>query len=114
MNPEAFLKDVLTPVLDHPEELRVEVKGEGKKRDVLIHADPRDRGRIIGKSGRMISSLRTLMKAVGEKSGVIVNVELFEEDSPRGERQSTSLTPSLTPSLVESPAGSQPEHQETL
>ena len=39
MNLEAFLKDVLTPLLDHPEDLRVEVKGEGRKCDVLIHAD---------------------------------------------------------------------------
>ena len=83
MNPEAFLKDVLTPVLDHPEELQIEVQAEGRKRDVLIHANVHDRGRIIGKSGRMISSLRTLMKAAGEKSSLIVNLELFEEDAPR-------------------------------
>lgn len=93
MNVEAFLKDVLTPVLDHPEELRIEVKGEGKKRDVFIHANAHDRGRIIGKSGRMISSLRTLLKAAGEKSGLILNLELFEEEDARAahaaERQET-------------------------
>ena len=49
MNFEAFLRDVLTPLLDHPEAFRVEVSGEGRKRDVLVFADPRDRGRIIGK-----------------------------------------------------------------
>jgi hypothetical protein len=80
MNIEAFLTDVLSPVVDHPEELRIEVKGEGRKRDLLIHAAAHDRGRIIGKSGRMISSLRTLVKAAGEKSGLAVNVELFEEE----------------------------------
>ena len=80
MNFEAFLKDVLAPVLDHPETLRIEVSGTGKKRDVLIVAAQKDRGRIIGKSGRMISSLRTLCKAAGDKSGLIVNLELFDED----------------------------------
>ena len=80
MNFEAFLKDVLTPVLDHPETLRIEVSGTGRKRDVLIVAAQKDRGRIIGKSGRMISSLRTLCKAAGDKDGLIVNVELFDED----------------------------------
>lgn len=80
MNVEGFLKDVLAPIVDHPEELRVEVAGDGRKRDVLIHADVRDRGRIIGKSGRMISSLRTVVKAAGEKAGLILNVELFEEE----------------------------------
>ena len=51
MDFEAFLIDVLTPILDHPAALRVEVKGEGRKIDVMIFAEPRDRGRIIGKSG---------------------------------------------------------------
>jgi hypothetical protein len=59
----------------------VEVKAEGRKIDVMIYADPRDRGRIIGKSGRMISSLRTLVKAAGEKAGAhTVNLELFDGD----------------------------------
>lgn len=83
MNLEAFLLDVLTPVLEHPDALRIEVKEEGRKRDVFIHAEPKDRGRIIGKSGRMISSLRTICQAAGEKSGLRVNVEIFEEENER-------------------------------
>jgi len=80
MNLEAFVTDVLTPILDHPEALRVEVKGEGRKMDVLIFAEPKDRGRIIGKGGRMITSLRTLAKVAGEKAGVNVNLELYDGD----------------------------------
>ena len=81
VSPEAFLKEVLTPLLDHPEVFRVEVKGEGRKRDVLIHADQRDRGRIIGKSGRMITSLRLLVKAAGDKAGLnLVNLEIYDGD----------------------------------
>ena len=88
MNAEAFLTDVLTPQQDCPEDLRVETKGEGRKRDLLIHANPKDRGRIIGKSGRMISSLRTLVKVAGEKAGLILNVEIFEEEGERPARKS--------------------------
>ena len=85
MDFEAFLIDVLTPIVDHPEALRVEVKGEGRRIDVMIHAESRDRGRIIGKSGRMISSLRTLVKAAGEKAGAhTVNLELFDGDEAAG------------------------------
>ncbi|WP_291272004.1 KH domain-containing protein [Geothrix sp.] len=80
MNLEAFLRDVLTPLLDHPEALRIEISGEGKKRDVLVFADPKDRGRIIGKHGRMISALRTLCKTAGEKAGLVVGLELDDED----------------------------------
>jgi predicted RNA-binding protein YlqC (UPF0109 family) len=81
MDFSAFLSDVLTPILDHPQALKVDVKTEGRKIEVMIYADPKDRGRIIGKSGRMISSLRTLVKAAGEKAGVnTVNLELYDED----------------------------------
>ena len=80
MDFEAFLRDVLTPLLDHPDAFRVEVAGEGRRRDVLVYADPRDRGRIIGKHGRMISAMRTLCKAAGEKAGVVVELELYDED----------------------------------
>lgn len=83
MNLEAFLLDVLSPVLEHPDALRIEVKEDGRKRDVFIHAEPKDRGRIIGKSGRMISSLRTLCQAAGEKAGLRINVEIFEEEDER-------------------------------
>lgn len=80
MDLEAFLGDVITPLLDHPEAFRVEITGEGRRRDVLVHADPGDRGRIIGKHGRMISALRTLCKTAGDKAGLSVNLELFDED----------------------------------
>ena len=80
MNLEAFLRDVLTPLLDHPEAFRVEITGEGRKRDVLVFADPTDRGRIIGKHGRMISALRTLCKTAGEKAGLVVDLELYDGD----------------------------------
>jgi len=85
---EAFLKDVLSPMLDHPEALRVEVRELGKKRELVIFAEQVDRGRIIGKSGRMISSLRTLVQAAGEKHGLIVNLELFDEDEKDRPRRS--------------------------
>lgn len=81
MNLEAFLRDVLAPLLDHPDALRVEISGEGRKRDVLLFAAPGDRGRIIGKHGRMISALRTLCKTAGEKAGLVVSLELDDEDA---------------------------------
>lgn len=93
---EAFLKDVLSPMLDHPEALRIEVREAGRKREVVIFAEQVDRGRIIGKSGRMISSLRTLVQAAGEKQGLVVNLELFDEDEkdrPRRDRTDHSDTP---------------------
>jgi hypothetical protein len=89
MDLAAFLNDVLSPILDHPDAFKVDVKAEGRKVEVTLYADPKDRGRIIGKNGRMISSLRTLVKAAGEKAGLTtVNLELYDEDEvPAGTRR---------------------------
>ena len=81
MDLKAFVKDVLTPVLDYPEELDVEAVKSGKQLDVLVCARQEDRGRIVGRSGRMISSLRTLCRAAGEKQGLHVNLELVEDEA---------------------------------
>jgi len=80
MDLEGFLKEVLTPVLDFPDELEVEVKKSGRQLDVSLRAPKADRGRIIGRSGKMISSLRSLIRAAGEKQGFSVNLELVEDD----------------------------------
>jgi predicted RNA-binding protein YlqC (UPF0109 family) len=79
MDLEAFLKDILVPVLDCPEELSIEIIQDGRQLDVHLRARKEDRGRIIGRNGRMISSLRTLCKAAGEKQGLYVNLELVED-----------------------------------
>lgn len=83
-----FLTEILTPLVDQPEALRIEVKQEGRKLEALIHAADGDKGRIIGKSGRMISSLRTLARAAGEKHRLEVEVELHDEEgAPRPPRK---------------------------
>lgn len=98
MDLEAFLKDVLTPMLDHPEALRIEVSARGREREVLIHAEGEDRGRIIGRSARVISALRTLCILAGEKAGLEVRVELYEaedeaERPPRAPRRAEPRRP---------------------
>jgi len=85
MDLEAFLRDVLAPALDHPEDLGIEMRTGGRQMDVLLRARQEDRGRIVGRNGRMISSLRTLCRAAGEKQGLYVSLELAEDeaDSPK-------------------------------
>lgn len=85
MNLEAFLNDVLRPLVDHPEDLRFEVREEGRRRDIRLWANPKDMGRIIGKSGRMIASLRTLCQVAGEKQNLKVSLEIEEEGRAKRE-----------------------------
>ncbi len=44
---------------------------------------PDDMGKVIGRGGRIINSIRTVVKSVGQRDGVNAIVELVEpEDAP--------------------------------
>ena len=65
-------------LVDHPDEIEVtEVEDDrGVVIEVSVHPD--DMGKIIGKRGRVIRSLRTLAKAAGQRAGENVTVEVVD------------------------------------
>lgn len=75
------MKELLTTVakalVDHPENVEVrEVEGE---RSVILElkVHPDDVGKVIGRSGRIIDALRTIVKASAAKQQKRVSVELL-------------------------------------
>ncbi|KIX84532.1 KH domain-containing protein [Thermus filiformis] len=58
-------------VVDHPERVRVE---EQRTRDgvvYLVSVDPEDKGRIIGRQGRVIEAIRTLVRAYAKRRATV-------------------------------------------
>ena len=66
-------------LVDHPEELEVTAtEGENNALILELYVHPDDVGKIIGKRGRIIRSLRTLAKAAGQRQGRSVSVEVVD------------------------------------
>lgn len=66
-------------LVDHPEELALtEVEGEGGAVILELSVHPDDVGKVIGKQGRIIRSLRTLAKAAGQRDGRSVTLEVVD------------------------------------
>ena len=81
------MKDLVTylveSLVEQPEEVIVtEVRDRATTVIELSVAAP-DMGRIIGKGGRVIDSIRTLMKVRAAKEGRRVDLELLEADEMR-------------------------------
>jgi len=74
---------IVESLVDNPEEVQVtEVRGRGSTVVELAVAQA-DMGRVIGKSGRVIDSIRTLIQVRAAKDGKRVELELLEADELR-------------------------------
>ena len=69
---------LLTRIVDHPDDIVIEEIITDDKTTLTIRANQEDLGKIIGKSGRIIRSLRDLIKLMAAKQGVYVDVILAE------------------------------------
>ena len=66
-------------LLDHPEKLEIEeVEGERGETVLELTVDPEDMGKIIGKRGRIIRSIRSLARAAATSEGDNVMVEVVD------------------------------------
>jgi uncharacterized protein len=74
-----FLEYVTPWLVDHPDEVSIhEAEGEGGSTVLEVSVHPEDMGKIIGKQGRIIRSLRTLARAAGQRDGHPVMVEVVD------------------------------------
>ena len=75
---EELLAYVARSLVAHPEEVRV-TRSERDDAVVLeLHVAADDRGKVIGKGGRVARSLRTLVRASGTKAGERRFLEIVE------------------------------------
>jgi predicted RNA-binding protein YlqC (UPF0109 family) len=71
---------IVKSLVDSPDDVRV-VEVHGPATTILelsVAAD--DMGRVIGKHGRIINSIRTLLQVPAAKQGTKVSLELLEAD----------------------------------
>jgi predicted RNA-binding protein YlqC (UPF0109 family) len=74
---EDALDHLVRGIVDHPEDVRVEMRNlrRGQVLEVRVHPD--DLGKVIGRAGRTAKALRTVMTALGGRG---VRVDLVDVD----------------------------------
>jgi uncharacterized protein len=76
---KAMLDFIVPWLVDNPDAVEItEVEGENGEAIFELSVDPQDMGKIIGKNGRIIRSLRTLARATGGRDSTPVLVEVID------------------------------------
>jgi len=96
-----LIEHVVKAIVEFPDEVIVdEVKRSGSNVELELQVAPKDIGKVIGKQGRTIRSLRTLAQAAGVVQNLRCNLELLEEDDledvddePAGDEQEVHVQP---------------------
>ena len=64
-------------LVDHPEDVNVEEKQEGREVCVELHVAEDDMGKVIGRQGRIAKAMRTVGKAAAARENKKVSVEII-------------------------------------
>ncbi|MFH2019720.1 MAG: KH domain-containing protein [bacterium] len=110
------MKEVLEFILKNittlPDDIKIEEKEEDGGTNYLITVNPADVGRIIGKEGKVIKAIRTIMRVIAIQKGVRVRVSVLSEDN----HEPTSAQPQedLVTEVVDEVAETEPVTENDL
>ena len=77
-----LIEYIVKSIVDNPEEVDV-TQIDGESTIVFeLRVKQEDVGKVIGKKGRTINAIRTLVNATAAKSGMRAMLEIVEEDKP--------------------------------
>ena len=72
-----LIKYVVGTFAENPNEVKYDVVEDGKTVNVTITLNSNDMGKVIGRQGKIISAIRTLVKSVGMLDGKKYEVEIL-------------------------------------
>ncbi len=78
---DKFLRSFAKLIADHPEDIRVDREDvDDSFSEITIWANPDDTGKLIGKNGKMISSIKSLISGCKAKDGRSYRVNISSNE----------------------------------
>lgn len=73
-----LIEYIAKSIVTLPEEVRVTEESDDKNRVIVkLEVAAADKGRIIGRQGRVAEAMRTLLRVVGTREGVRTRLEIL-------------------------------------
>ena len=73
-----LVDSVVRPLVDHEEDLEIASHDEDGTLVIEISVNEEDTGKVIGRQGRVIKSVRTLARAAASRNDMQVEVEILD------------------------------------
>lgn len=73
-----LVDSVVRPLVDFEDDLEITSREEGGVVVVEISVNEEDAGKVIGRQGRVIKSIRTLARAAASRNDMHVEVEILD------------------------------------
>ncbi|CAN5510520.1 MAG: hypothetical protein JWN47_644 [Frankiales bacterium] len=77
---EEALEHLVRGIVDHPDDVTVDLIDNRRGRRLEVRVHPEDLGRVIGRSGRTAKALRQVVNGVGGKG---IRVDVVDTDERR-------------------------------
>ena len=74
-----FVEYIVKNLVDSPDKVRITEVGGTHTLIIELAVDKADIGKIIGKKGKTINAIRTLLMSVASRNGIRVNLEILED-----------------------------------
>jgi uncharacterized protein len=73
-----LIESIVKPLVDFPEDVRVNVNEEDQRITYLLTVNKTDMGKVIGKQGRVAKAIRTVVYAAGSSQQKKIFLEIGE------------------------------------
>jgi hypothetical protein len=77
-----FIEYIVKNLVDYPDEVRINEVNGTHSLIIELSVAKTDIGKVIGKKGKTIHAIRTLLMSVASRNGVRVSLEIIEEKEP--------------------------------
>jgi len=67
---------VASAITDHPDDVEVVEEEDDGRIFLVLRVNSEDKGKVIGRQGRVVQSIRSLLRVAAVKEGVQVNLEV--------------------------------------
>jgi predicted RNA-binding protein YlqC (UPF0109 family) len=85
-----FVAYIVKNLVDNPDKVKIKEVGGTQTLIIELSVEKSDIGKIIGKRGKTINAIRTLLMSVASRNGLRVNLEILEDEKVSQEAANAS------------------------